>query len=416
MMSTEIMRSPGAMRIYKAGLPWLALLLLISSATADSRTRRYDFEEGTIGNNATMVEDKIDTHLIPAFGTFFGFDHLVPGTNDPVPPGQPLKTWIDANVDPTPALLTAPGAANGGTFVASTSPAPGSTVALQFDGSSQALQGPAFRDSYVNQTAYNNDAPAGGSPSNLATTFFQLSQAWVYPRSAGQGTEQVVWAIGDENGGVRITSDGFWQLTAVGGATIGLSTAQVAFDQWTHIAVNRGGGNAQLRVNGSLAATASGSFGKWGDFVTLGADEELSLLFNGVVDNFDIGGNHDGSFVVFDDLMFFSDLGIPAPTGVAGDVDQDGDADQDDYLIWSANAGFNNTFGAGDVTTLVKGDVNNDGRVDFFDFTIISNAVAAGGGSLQLIQGNVPEPHALAMVTGIALALSLRRRARKASS
>lgn len=412
MMSTEIMRSPSAQRILQAGLPWLALSIFVSTASADSRTRRYDFEEGVVGNVASTVEDKIDTHLIPAFGTFFGFDHLVLGTNDPVPPGQPLKTYIDA-IDPTPALTTAPGATNGGTFVASDSPAPGSTVALQFDGMSQALQGPAFRDSYVDQAAYNSNAPAGG---NLATTFFQLSQAWVYPSSAGQGTEQVVWAIGEENGGVRITSDGFWQLTAVGGATIGNSTAQVAFDQWTHIAVNRGGGNAQLRVNGTLAATASGSFGKWGDYVTLGADEDLEFLFNGRVDNFDIGGNHDGSFVVFDDLMFFSDLGISAPTGVPGDVDQDGDADQDDYEIWSANAGFNNTFGAGDVTTLIKGDLNNDGRVDFFDFKIIANAVAAGGGTLDLSSGNVPEPSALMLVACAAAAGGIARRPRRNAS
>ena len=251
----------------------------------------------------TTVDDKLNTHLVPAFDTFFGFDYLVPGTNDAVPAGQPLKTYIDA-IDPTPALTTAPGATNGGKFVASNSPAPGSTIALQFDGSTQALQGPGFRDSFVDQAAYNSNAPAGGG--NLDTTFFQLSQAWVYPSSAGQGTDQVVWAVGEENGGVQITSDGFWQLTAVGGASISATNAQVAFDQWTHIAVSRGGGGATLRVNGSTAATASGSFGKWGDFVTLGGNETCPLLFNGKVDNFDIGGNHDGSFVAFDgsDVLF----------------------------------------------------------------------------------------------------------------
>jgi hypothetical protein len=406
MMSTEIKRSKTTFRVLHLSLPWLALSLLVATANADSRTRHYDFEEGTANTTTNTVEDKLDTHLVPAFDTFFGFDYVVPGTNDAVPAGEPLKTYIDA-IDPTPALSLAPGASSGGTSVVSDSPAPGSTIALQFDGASQAVQGPGFRDSFVDQAAYDSNALAGGG--NLATTFFQLSQAWVYPSSAGQGTNQVVWAVGEENGGVQITSDGFWQLAAVGGATIGASTAQVAFDQWTHIAVNRGGGNAQLRVNGSLAATASGSFGKWGDFVTLGADEDLALLFNGKVDNFDIGGNHDGSFVVFDDLTFFADLGLPAPTNVLGDVDQDGDADQEDYEIWSANAGFNNTFGAGDVTTLVKGDVNNDGRVDFFDFTEISTAVAAGGGSLNF-SGGVPEPHSLMLAVLGAMAWCVRRR------
>jgi hypothetical protein len=179
--------------------------------------------------------------------------------------------------------------------------------------------------------------------------------------------------------------------------------------------VSRGGGGATLRVNGSVAATASGSFGKWGDFVTLGADEDLALLFNGKVDNFDIGGNHDGGFVAFEDLTFFSDLGIPQPTGIPGDVDQDGDADQDDYNIWAMNAGFNNTFGVGDVTTLVKGDVNNDGRIDFFDFTQISTAVAAGGGSLVL-SGGVPEPHTLVLAIFAALACGVRRKQRTATT
>lgn len=399
--------------IMRRWLPVLSLSLLCTSASADSRTRRYDLEEGTANAIATTVDDKFNTHLVPAFGTFYGFDYVVPGTNDAVPAGQPLKTYIDA-IDPTPALTTAPGATNGGKFVASNSPAPGSTIAIEFDGLTQALQGAGYRDSFVDQAAYNSNAPASGD--NLATTFFQLSQAWVYPSSAGQGTEQVVWAVGDENGGLRITPDGFWQLTAVGGATISASNAQVAFDQWTHIAVSRGGGGATLRVNGSTAATASGSFGKWGDFVTLGGNEDLSLLFNGKVDNFDIGGNHDGGFVAFEDLTFYSDLGIPAPTNVLGDVDQDGDADQADYVIWSTNAGFNNTFGLGDVTTLVKGDLNNDGRVDFFDFTEIADAVTAGGGSLDLSLGNVPEPHTLALVACAAVAASIGRRRQRAAA
>ena len=237
----------------------------------------------------------------------------------------------------------------------------------------------------------------------------QLSQAWVFPSLAGEGTEQTVWALGEENGGVRITSEGFWQLTAVGGATINPSNAQVAFNEWTHIAVSRGGGGATLRVNGSVAATATGAFGKWGDFLTLGADEDLAQLFNGRIDNFDIGGNHDGSFVPFTDLTFFSDLMIPQPTNAPGDVDQDGDADMNDYMIWSTNAGFNNTFGVGDVTTLVKGDVNNDGRIDFFDFTEIAAAASAAGAALNLGDRGVPEPTALFLAAFAAAALILRR-------
>jgi hypothetical protein len=107
-------------------------------------------------------------------------------------------------------------------------------------------------------------------------------------------------------------------------------------------------------------------------------------------------------------------LGIPQPTGIAGDVDQDGDADQADYQIWSTNSGFNNTFGVGDVTTLVKGDVNNDGRIDFFDFKVIATAVAAGGGTLDLSGGSVPEPSSMLLAACGAIALGKRRRVRSA--
>jgi hypothetical protein len=412
MMSTDIKRSQTAFRVLHLALPWLALSLLVATANADSRTRHYDFEEGTANSTTNTVEDKLDVHLVPAFGDFFGFDHYVPETIPGlgVPQGEPVKTWIDNNVDSTPPLTIAEGATTGATFVASDSPAPGSTIAVQFDGGSQALQGRAFRDSYVLQSAYDSDAPAVNGDT-VDNTFFIFSQAWVYPSSAGQGTQQVVWAIGEENGGVQITGDGFWQLASVGGATLGLPAVPVAFDEWSHVAVARGGGSGTLYVNGSVAATASGSFGRWGDSVTLGADEDLELLFNGKVDNFDVGGLHDGSFVAFEDLAFFGDLGLPQPTDVLGDVDQDGDADQDDYAVWSMNAGFNNSFGVGDVTTLVKGDLNNDGRVDFFDFTEIATAVAAGGGSLDL-SGGVPEPHSLMLAALGALACWVRRKQR----
>jgi hypothetical protein len=142
----------------------------------------------------------------------------------------------------------------------------------------------------------------------------------------------------------------------------------------------------------------------------LGANESLEFLFNGQIDNFDVGGNYDGSFVPFTDLTFFADLGLPQPTGVPGDVDQNGVANQTDYDIWSTNAGFNNGFGVGDATTLIKGDVNADGRVDFFDFTVIADAVAGAGAALDLGGGGVPEPSAFVLAAMATLALVVRRR------
>src|SRR5262245_698471 len=123
-MTTCVSRLRALLSVTRNWMPVLASLMICASVHADSRTRRYDFEEGTANATASTVDDKISTHLTPAFGDYFSFDYLVPGTNFAVPQGEPVKTFIDA-IDSTPALTTAPGATNGGTFVASNSPAPG---------------------------------------------------------------------------------------------------------------------------------------------------------------------------------------------------------------------------------------------------------------------------------------------------
>lgn len=406
-------------------LPMLmASMLMATVANADSLHRLYNFEDGTPGATADMAVDTIaDSHLTPAFGAFLAFDHVVPGTNSAVPDGELLQDWITANVNPTPPLTIPDGVgATGPTFVDISNGMPldnpavnlVSDRALDFDGASTVLQGPGFRDSYVVADAYNNNLAAddtGGDNDNLATTFFNFSQAWVYADSASQGVPQTVWAVGEENGGVRISADGLWEIAAVGGASTTASLAPVAFDTWTHIAVARSGGGGTLYVNGSVASTATGFFGKWGDFVTIGADEDFIELFDGKVDEFGVGGNFDGGFNAFDDINFFADTGAPEPTGIPGDVDQDGDADMDDYQIWSDNVGFNNELGAGDVTTLIMGDVDFNGRIDFFDFAEIANAAAAAGAALDLNSLNVPEPSTL-MISALlcAGALVARRR------
>jgi hypothetical protein len=407
---------------FLALLTLAAAMMTASPASAVGLHRLYNFEDGTPGATADMAIDTIaDSHLIPASPNLFGgtpvyaFDHNVPTTNDAVPGDEPLQSWITANVNPTPPLEVPDGAAgptvvdvSDGMPMDSPSAIGTSTRALSFDGSTQVLQGAAFHDAYVVQEAYDTDALAAG---NIGNTFFNFSQAWVYPNSAGQGTQQTVWSIGDENGGVQVSSSGFWELTALGGAVATSSLAAVAFDDWTHIAVTRTGGGATLYVNGSVAATAAGSFGKWGDFVTLGGDEDFFELLNGMVDDFSVGGVYDASFNAFNDVAFFEDTGQPQPTGVPGDVDQDGDADIDDYLIWSDNVGFNNGLGTGDVTTLTLGDVDFNGRVDFFDFTQIAAGAAAAGNALDLSSIGVPEPATATFVALGALAgLLIRRR------
>lgn len=402
------------------GLASLLWVLQAAPAAADSKTRLYSFEEGSIGVRASSVIDHIDDLLVDsAFNCCYQIDSHVPGTNDGVPGGQPLKSWITANVDATPSMDEVFAGAGpdfvatsaGGAFdITSAAPMLTTSRGVRFDGAEALQTSVGFRDTYVDRAAYESNAQAAPGD-NVFGTFFALSQAWVYPESVGSGLEQVVWSVGDENGGVRIRSDGYWELTALGPPGDIVSATPVAFDQWSHVAVARTGGGATLYVNGALAAVApapggQGFFNRFGDYVTLGADEDLVEAFVGVVDDFSIAGNSDGSFSVLEDIDFFSNTGFPTPTGVAGDVDQDGDADADDYLIWSANAGMNNGFGRGDFTTLVQGDLDQNGRVDFFDFQEIARAAAAAGAPITVA---TPSPSAAGLaVLGLAPLLCRR--------
>jgi hypothetical protein len=179
------------------------------------------------------------------------------------------------------------------------------------------------------------------------------------------------------------------------------STRAVQFGQWTHLAVLTTGGATTLYVNGSVAATISDFYNSFPQEIVLGGNILLDEPFKGVADNFSTVGTAGFGITIATDLDYFSDLGLPSPSGVAGDVDQDGDADQADYNIWSTNAGFDNTFGAGDLTTLIKGDVDQNGRINFFDFRIIAGAANAAGIALSV---GVPEPSAAALVAMAMLA------------
>ncbi|MCA9166909.1 MAG: PEP-CTERM sorting domain-containing protein [Planctomycetales bacterium] len=255
----------------------------------------------------------------------------------------------------------------------------GGGLALLFDGVDDEMRSDAF------------------DPRDFAT-FASLSQAWVNPSVSGQGNDQSVWALGTDNGGAGITSDGFWQLQSVNGIPAKKSPVEVAFGEWTHIAVFRGGNSARMYINGELAISGDGFWGGTNS-VVVGNDIADITPFAGVIDDFNISGFSDGAFDPTIDVDFTSDL---TPTGVPGDVDQDGDADNDDYLIWSANVGLNNGLGAGDVSTLLKGDVDGNGRVNFFDFFEISASVTPPA-------NQVPEP-----ATGTLLAIGMLAFGRRA--
>lgn len=257
-----------------------------------------------------------------------------------------------------------------------------SPLAMSFEGGLQWFDGAAF------------------DPRNFNGSFTALSQAWVKPNGAGKGSLQTVWGLGSDNGGVSITDDGFWQLNSGGSAGSIKSQTEVAFDEWSHVAVLRGGNSGTLYLNGAVIATNPGFWNGPGPLVLGAGNLDGANPFLGAIDEFIISGFSDGSFEPAFDIFFPIDV-----SGVLGDVVQDGVVDQLDYDAWSNNVGFNNGLGAGDSSTLLRGDVDQNGIVNYFDFVIIRREAAAAGVAI------VPEPSTFALCAFGAVAwICLRRR------
>jgi hypothetical protein len=320
-----------------------------------------------------------------------------------IPDGELLKDWVTANYDPSPdftAVGTAPTYVNVANASPLDSPAPNSNVGLQFGASSGYMTSQGFRGTYITDAGLaNNEAAAANT--NVFTSFTVLSQGWVRPDPAGQGTEQMVWALGTDLGAPRINADGFWEMANVSVIPDTASTRPVVFGQWQHVALLRTGGAATLYINGAVAVAAQNFFGAFPQETHLGSGIAGDQPFRGVIDNFAISGIGGLGFAVATDIDYFSDVGLPPPSGVVGDVNQDGMVNQADYDVWSMNVGFNNTFGVGDLTTLIKGDLDGNGKIDFFDFRIISRAAGNGGVTLNV---GVPEPASGALLVALAVA------------
>ena len=249
-----------------------------------------------------------------------------------------------------------------------------SPLAISFDGSNDWFDADAF------------------DPRHFSGGFSALSQAWVKPDSAGEGLLQTVWALGTDNGGVSITEDGFWRLNSGGSAGNLVTESPVVFDEWVHVAVRRTGNNGFLYLNGGLVDTNAGFWNGTGPFALGASNPAGDNPFFGAIDEFVISEFGTTGFDAVADILWPDRV-----SGVLGDVDQDGDVDIDDYQIWSTNVGFDNGLGQGDVGTLLQGDVDENGRVNFFDFVVIRDEAAAAGVA-------VPEPGGLALCALAAVA------------
>ncbi|MGE3241055.1 MAG: LamG-like jellyroll fold domain-containing protein, partial [Pirellulales bacterium] len=364
-------------------------LLLPGEARAVIKERVYNFDDaGAVAGQLPIV--------IPG-GARRGTQDIQPSTTDYGgfdPPANVNNSFVpllgSANTTRLPLYAAAadrPGAAVG-------------NLGLSFDGVDDTL--------YAALPA-TPTVPYLWDPREFDSQFDTLSQIWVKPTATTFPNQQFVYRIGNEHGGLIISTNGKWALRT-GTADDGYVESDIAVQPnvWTHVAIYRGGNFSTLYVNGSIAARDPGFWGGEGPDFRLGSDllAAAGTYFQGVVDNFSVGAPSDGLFNAAVDIDYFANLGITF-SGVAGDVNQDGNVNIADYDIWKANVGLDNGFGVGDPGMQLKGDVNRSGVIDLYDFLIINDAsIAMGNGALG---ASVPEPAALVLVVMGAALFGFRR-------
>jgi hypothetical protein len=302
-------------------------------------------------------------------------------------------------------------------------------------------------DDFLNGLRFNNPNTAPGTiqytppgPNNYNGVFTRGFQHWVYPNSAASTVNQ--WIVRDtQQHGVGINAQGEWQLS-YNNSTVD-SNVDVNFNQWSHVMVampaslpNR----EVLYVNGIAVAARQSNYSTsdaantfslvvgadTGDTATNLGDSDR---FNGVVDELEMfawGSTYDANTNTVTDLGQFryeTDNAYAAShlTGVAGDIDQSGSLTQSDIDAFVANWQFRklvNNVQVGDMTTILKGDLNFDGTTNLSDMALLRAAIAGAGSgaSFNLSALNslgVPEPAtSLLAVICAAAALAFARRAR----
>ncbi|MFC1758120.1 LamG-like jellyroll fold domain-containing protein [Planctomycetota bacterium] len=450
----------------------------VSELSATVTTRHYDFEEGAAGGEAKELIDITDAVLHENGDDFFGWgSHIwieVSGGEARPLPGGSLDDAVEdaALIAPSLELTEGQGlyvdVSDGSAF---DSPAVGSQLAIQFDGGTfydDFLTGAGSRGVYVNPTALEDGDEVEG---NVSESFNLMTQAWVYPQE-NNGEKQTVWQAGAEQGSVNITEDGFWQfedLSSVGVLNCGDDDLDVpysceegelgfpvAFNEWTHLGIYRGGNGAEVYLNGELVAgninpDPGNFFGGFANQITIGARDDGTNGFIGLIDDFKVQGEvslgaHDMDFnlvpsVVGDfdgsgergpeDLDLLAEQMIAGNNDPAFDLNDDGKTDIADRNQWLeitntymgdsnfdgefSSSDFVAVFGAakyetGEAATWTEGDWNGDGIFTSGDFVA---AFSGGGyekgpreGGLQV----VPEPSCLVLLlVGGFGSLALRR-------
>jgi hypothetical protein len=303
---------------------------------------------------------------------------------------------------------------------------PGATAnqrGITFDGLDDYLRG--LRLGLPSTTASSTTGGGTLNYKGLSNRGFQL---WVRPSVAGTGTLQSV-VLDTNQHGVQITAANRWSLRYNGANA--LSTEPVTFDAWSHVMVVRAYGatgansGSVLYINGKAVAAAAGNYNVNQEFsLVVGADTGDGVgdpfgsaeFFNGTLDDlsmFVLGKTTDG--VDRGTFNFRTDNGWAAThlNNVAGDVNQDGSLTPADVTAFVAGWGSVNLVNglrAGDVTTILDGDLNFDGITNLADAALLNVALdTLGLPALDASALPVPEPAKSALAAALWLSALGRR-------
>jgi len=356
-----------------------------------------------IGSGATNVDPGTTLDSQGPSGAFI--DLAVNGAT-----GKPK--YLDVSVVSADIAQARPGASNG-------------NLGALFDGV----------DDYLNGLRLNQPNNAPGThlyttpgPLNYDGILTRGFQVWVYPKSAGSTIAQHV-VMDSRQHGVQTTTGGTWAL--VYGNTTVNSNSAINFNQWSHVEVAMPGtlpNREVLYVNGVAIAARQANYTTNADPVggenayalTVGAATGNTVptvgttnRFNGVVDELQLfvwGSTFDASTNTVTNLGQFNyatdnEYAATHLTGVAGDVNQSGSLTQAGIDTFVANwlAEKLNGVRVGDMTTILKGDLNFDGVTDLGDLAVLHAAIdGAGSGSSFNLTGlnglGVPEPAAISLL------------------
>lgn len=152
-------------------------------------------------------------------------------------------------------------------------------------------------DGTINGTTYTTDAYAGSHalsfdgvddnvslPSGLFGTSAFSVAFWAYPTGVEGSRDTTVTLKADIDTDIRVTTGGNWQFGLFDGSNFNTCTASYTANTWQHIVCTYDGSTAIIYKDGSQADSVSTGLVTKSDASYLGATADLSVFYNGRLD------------------------------------------------------------------------------------------------------------------------------------